>query len=1156
MHPKPQEPTARTPTPNGDSNTETIKVTSFNVEGCRTNASYLQTLQSKTSIICLQEHFLWDFQSNELKLILPDYDNFVRCHDTSDPLTGSKIPKGQAGVAILWPRAWSPYVKSLPDGNNRVVAVSFNARKKICLVNVYMPTNNPSVNSSEQYLECLDIIHNIMEKYQHDHEIILCGDLNGTLLPPREYNKHDALLQNFISEHGLQRHNNSDKPTFIHHNGTSRSQIDYVLCPNKDLLVKFSISDIDPINMSAHVPVTANLSIEPVNSQTVTQKCGPKQSKHILLWDQADPESFCSTVANQLHENYTMNSADASAKVLCSVDYLTESAASSVPSKVTKLKGPKWKASPAARQLQNQCKLEYKHWTSSGRPQTGPMIEKVRQSKRDLRSRIRQEKCMDRKNLYNELMAKPTSKLFYRLIHRNRSGTSSTTACIRHNDKDIFSSAAQRQCFAQYYEDLSVPKNDGYDDEFMELTKIRHNLINEMYADQEFSLSPISSEEVENAIGKLNPGKSPDEYKMSSEHLKYSKTVVGKYIADAFNSVLRERKVPELFKSGILTPVLKKGKDPTKVDNYRGITVTAVLGKLFEYVILERISISQSDLQYGFTKGLSPTMASLIISEAKTEVDLNRSTLYLATLDSQKAFDVVDHLILMDKLYYQNIQPDLWLIIKNMYDGLTSRVKWVNELSSSFKIGQGVRQGGVLSTHFYKAYINDLLMELEQSKTGLYLGSTYVGSPCCADDIALLADNSDELQVMLNVASRYSVQHRYNIHPVKSKVITQVNHLKSNTTSWKIGRNITDIKDKTEHLGLTRSSKKENNINIDERISLARRTLYSLMSTGVHGSNGLNPKVCYKIYQVYVIPRLLYGLEVLPLTTANIDCLQRFHQNSLRRFQSLPPRTAIGVLHLLLGAMPIAAELHKRQLSLLYSVLSCDNAPMNLLISRQSLTDTHGKSFFSRVSAILSNYGLPSIHTLQTALPQKAEWKKLSNSAIREFWTQSFREDLESKTTVKYVNIASLEIGTVHQTWDSLESSVSEVRKGITKARMLTGTYYLQANKHKFSNCGIVPTCQLCHLEDEDIIHVITRCPALEEVRRIYIPRIKFELQKYQDPGTPQFNPNTREKLTQIILDSNWLPVKINDANIQRINRLTTELCYKLHLERSQLLRT
>jgi hypothetical protein len=55
----------------------------------------------------------------------------------------------------------------------------------------------------------------------------------------------------------------------------------------------------------------------------------------------------------------------------------------------------------------------------------------------------------------------------------------------------------------------------------------------------------------------------------------------------------------------------------------------------------------------------------------------------------------------------------------------------------------------------------------------------------------------------------------------------------------KLGDNTLHFKSETPHLGLTRSSSDENRINIEERIALARRTLYSLIKTGVHGTNGL-----------------------------------------------------------------------------------------------------------------------------------------------------------------------------------------------------------------------------------------------------------------------------------------------------------------------------
>jgi hypothetical protein len=58
-----------------------------------------------------------------------------------------------------------------------------------------------------------------------------------------------------------------------------------------------------------------------------------------------------------------------------------------------------------------------------------------------------------------------------------------------------------------------------------------------------------------------------------------------------FNNILKDRIVSDELNSGILTPVIKKNKDPTYFYSYRGITVTPVIGKVHEYCILIRVYI-------------------------------------------------------------------------------------------------------------------------------------------------------------------------------------------------------------------------------------------------------------------------------------------------------------------------------------------------------------------------------------------------------------------------------------------------------------------------------------------------------------------------------------------------------------------------------------
>ena len=199
----------------------------------------------------------------------------------------------------------------------------------------------------------------------------------------------------------------------------------------------------------------------------------------------------------------------------------------------------------------------------------------------------------------------------------------------------------------------------------------------------------------------------------------------------------------------------------------------------------------------------------------------------------------------------------------------------------------------------------------------------YVGCPTCADDVLLMTEDPDEMYMMLAIASSYSCDIGDTLStPPKTNIVCKRCAAKDKGATcrqWMLGSKPIEKTSETTHLGLLRSEDKENHRNIEERISLARRTGYSLMKSGFHGSNGVGPKVSLKIYQSYIIPRLLYSMEVLNLNKTETKMLTDFHVNLLRRIQALPARTALPAVYLLLGALPLEAELHKKHLSLLYT---------------------------------------------------------------------------------------------------------------------------------------------------------------------------------------------------------------------------------------------
>ena len=97
-----------------------------------------------------------------------------------------------------------------------------------------------------------------------------------------------------------------------------------------------------------------------------------------------------------------------------------------------------------------------------------------------------------------------------------------------------------------------------------------------------------------------------------------------------------------------------------------------------------------------------------------------------------------------------------------------------------------------------------------------------------------------------------------------------------------------------KHIGVLRCAdiKTANRRLIDDIITRARRTAYALMLTGFHGHDILNPNTPVYIYNTYVLPRLLYGLETVNLQN-DIEKLDKFPKDILRRIQHLPERTAL-----------------------------------------------------------------------------------------------------------------------------------------------------------------------------------------------------------------------------------------------------------------------
>ncbi|CAC5365155.1 unnamed protein product [Mytilus coruscus] len=202
-------------------------------------------------------------------------------------------------------------------------------------------------------------------------------------------------------------------------------------------------------------------------------------------------------------------------------------------------------------------------------------------------------------------------------------------------------------------------------------------------------------------------------------------------------------------------------------------------------------------------------------------------------------------------------------------------------------------------------------------------------------------------------------------------------------------------------------------------------------------------------------------------------------------------------------------------------------------------------SFFCKVAGTFTLYDLPSIDSLKQQPPSKLKWKSSVKLTFQDYWSKFFLKEIESKTTLVHLHRALLKIVSVHPVWTSLSSTISDVKKGAIKIRLLTGTYLFESNKHKFSGGKESSLCRCCGTSNEDITHFLLLCPALHQQRQETFSNLKALVISIIGTSGWTATFKNQSDIVKLIIDSTFLLPEINSrTNLDKIQKMSCFLFF------------
>ena len=371
------------------------------------------------------------------------------------------------------------------------------------------------------------------------------------------------------------------------------------------------------------------------------------------------------------------------------------------------------------------------------------------------------------------------------------------------------------------------------------------------------SFSEVTIHTVLSIIDSLKPKTSSGMDEISNKTLKVLKNEIAAPLTVIINQMLYTGIFPDALKVSKVIPLYKKD-DKQLFSNYRPISLLPSISKIFEKVILIQLTeyLNNNNIlhknQYGFRKHHSTELASLhLVDKIYYKMDANEIPVNV-DIDLSKAFDSLDHNILLSKLKFYGVTGVSLDLMSSYLSNRRQCTQFNTTVSDFLDIKQGVPQGSILGPLLFSIYINDLPSSSNLFEFLMYADDTTLF--CSIDKLAtnninnVINEHLDKVNVWMN-------SNKLVLNSKKTKYMLFHKHNKT-VPNLKLSINDRTIDQVTRFnfLGLHLNSQLTWHTHIEEiskKISSVTGIIYKMQ-------NILPSKILLSLYNTLILPHINY----------------------------------------------------------------------------------------------------------------------------------------------------------------------------------------------------------------------------------------------------------------------------------------------------------